>query len=113
MKLFYNLWPPFEYFVFILGPDIRLASTGQLVLLRHTIQWGFQRKFMRKKISKTILKRKMPGIQKIFKKCVYMYVCVCLCGGGPASDQGDLKKKYTATCIYSYPMNSFLKNQER
>ena len=92
MKLFYNLWPPFEYFVFILGPDMRLVSS-----LEPHVSMGISKKIYEKKISKTILKKKIARDPEIFQKvCVHGCVCVCVCVGGPASDQGGLKE------IYSY-----------
>ena len=90
----------FQIFCLYSGPRYQVSVYRTIGSLEPHDSMGISKKIYEKKISKTILKKKMPGIQKIFKKCVYMYVCVCLYVGGPASDQGGLKKIYSYMYIY-------------
>ena len=70
--------------------------------------------YEKKKKLRQFWKKQLPGIQKIFKKCVYMYVCVCVfvCRGS-SFRPGWSEKIYSATCIYSYPMKWKIKGGDR
>ena len=79
-------WPRYEVSVY------RIIGS-----LEPHVSMGISKKIYEKKISKTILKKKIARDPEIFQKvCVHGCVCVCVCVGGPASDQGGLKE------IYSY-----------
>ena len=66
---------------------------------------GISKKIYEKKISQDNFEKKLPGIQKIFKKYVYMDMCV----GGPTSDQGGSDKIYSYISFKPHEM----KNQGR